>query len=244
MLFTDGTVLTIAELREHDNLVLDVASTEGIELSSKLSIAQREIGYEISSFLMSRGVGLGLDNVVVTEQLKDLLADHTLASVYRDAYNTHLNDRYLGRWREFAKASERGLMRYLYNGVGVTSISIRRAEKPSVSTSALGDLPAGTYYVQIAWQHLAGNVSERNAPVLMDVAGGSITVTPPSAPANALGWHVFIGTSEGVVRRQNDSAISPMSSWTQAVTLRSDLSGVEPSGPDYYVRGAGQLNRG
>ena len=29
MLFTDGIILSIEDLREHDNFVLDVASTEG-----------------------------------------------------------------------------------------------------------------------------------------------------------------------------------------------------------------------
>ena len=46
MLFSDGIILSIEDLREHDNFVLDVASTEAIELSSKLAVAQREIGYE------------------------------------------------------------------------------------------------------------------------------------------------------------------------------------------------------
>ena len=54
MLFTDGIILGIDDLREHDNFVLDVASTEAIELNSKLSVAQREIGYELTSFLRTR----------------------------------------------------------------------------------------------------------------------------------------------------------------------------------------------
>ena len=108
MLFTDGTILSMQELREHDNFVLDVASTESIDLGSKLAVAQREIGYEIQSFLTTRRASAELSHVVVNQQMRDLLALHVLSIVYRDAYNLHLNDRYLGRWKEFTRASERG----------------------------------------------------------------------------------------------------------------------------------------
>src|SRR5690349_1029557 len=184
MLFTDGPILTIQDLREHDNLVLDVASTEAIELSSKLAVAQRDLGYDLLSFLTGAGVGIELSKVVVTNELRDLLAAHTLAAVYRDAYNTHLNDRYLGRWKEFAKTSERGLMRLLANGVGIAAAPTPRAEAPVVETIDSGGMSEGSYSVQIVWQHLAGNVGEKSSPVLVDFAGGSIVVTPARIPQN------------------------------------------------------------
>src|SRR5688572_28892360 len=91
MLFTDGTILSMQELREHDNFVLDVASTESIDLGSKLAIAQREIGYESQSFLTTRRASAELSHVVVNQQMRDLLALHVLRIVYRDAFNLHLN---------------------------------------------------------------------------------------------------------------------------------------------------------
>lgn len=243
MLFTDGNILTIQDLREHDNLVLDVASTEAIELSSKLAVAQRDLGYDLLSFLTVAGVGIDLSRVVVTNQLRDLLAAHTLAAVYRDAYNTHLNDRYLGRWKEFAKMSERGLMRLLANGIGIAAAPMPRAEAPVVETSDSGGMSEGSYSVQILWQHLAGNVGEKSSPVLVDFAGGSIVVTPARIPQNVAGWHVFIGSPD-VADRQNPSLLSPTELWTQAASLRSDLAGPEVSGPDYYVRNSGKILRG
>lgn len=244
MLFTDGTILTIQDLREHDNFVLDVASTESIDLGTKLAIAQREIGYEITSFLLTRCADADLDRVVVTAQLRDLLATHTLGIVYRDAYNMHLNDRYLGRWKEFTRATERGLLRYLKNGVGRAGVNVPQAALPTATTASEGGLAAGMYYVRTAWQHIAGTVGEKSAALLVDSTGGSLSIDPGPAPTNAIGWHVFVGIDDLATRRQNENSIAPNTTWTQAAALRQDLRGPEASGPDYFVRRLGQLSRG
>jgi hypothetical protein len=244
MLFTDGTILSIQELREHDNFVLDVASTESIELSSKLAVAQREIGYEIQSFLTTRCVGSDLNRVVVNQQLRDLVATHTLSIVYRDAYNMHLNDRYLGRWKEFTRASERGLLRLFQNGIGIAAVAVPQAPKPGVAVSPDGGLAAGMYAIQTAWQHVTGTVGERSTAVLAECAGGSISVNPGPAPLNVSGWHVFIADMDAAPARQNQSPLAVGSVWTQGAALRFDVAGPEISGPDYYVRNSGQISRG
>lgn len=245
MLFTDGTILNIDDLREHDNFVLEVAGTEAIELNSKLSVAQREIGYELTSFLRTRCPGTDLRNVIVTGQLRDLLVIHTLSAVYRDAYNLHLNDRYLGRWREFTKASERGLLRLLHNGVGMAAVPVPRPAKPEVSTSGQGGLAQGAYAIQTAWHHVTGIIGEKSAPFSVDVSTeGTITIDAGIAPPNTLGWHVFIGYQDEIPLRQNETALPVGVLWTQAAGLRYDLVGPEPTGPDYYVRNSGQIARG
>jgi len=244
MLYTDGSILSISDLREHDNFVLDVASTEGIELNSKLAVAQRELGYELSSFLLTKGPGTDLSHVFVTVELRDLLATHTLSMVYRDAYNLHLNDRYLGRWREFTKASERGLLRFLQNGVGLTAVPVAQGKKPDVGATT-GGLPQGFYSVQIAWQHVTGNIGEKSSPASIDLAtSGGISVNAGIAPANVTGWHVFIAVQEQTPMRQNESPLAPGTQWTQAAGLRDDLAGPYASGPDYFVRNSGLITRG
>jgi hypothetical protein len=244
MLFTDGIILGIEDLREHDNFVLDVASTEAIELSSKLAVAQREIGYELSSFLMTRCCGTGLGQVVVTQQLKDLLATHTLSIVYRDAYNLHLNDRYLGRWKEFTNSSQRSLLRFFQSGVGIAAVAVPQAPKADVTVIGGGGLASGSYYVQVAWQHVGGNVGGKSIPAMADISGGSLKINPGNAPANINGWHVFIGMQEDVATRQNETPIALGTTWTQAAALRQDLTGPDAGGPDYYVRNSGQIARG
>ena len=244
MLFTDGTILSIQELREHDNFVLDVASTESIDLTSKLAVAQREIGYEIQSFLTTRRASAELSHVVVNQQMRDLLATHVLSIVYRDAYNLHLNDRYLGRWKEFTRASERGLLRLFQNGIGITTVAVSQAAKPLVTASPDGGLAAGMYAVHTAWQHRSGTIGERSLAAIFDCSGGSISVDAGPAPHNAEGWHVFVAELDSPSVRQNQSILMPEAIWTQSAALRRDLAGPEVSGAEYYVRNAGLLSRG
>ena len=130
MLFTDGIFWAFRTSASTTISFLDVASTEAIELSSKLAVAQREIGYELSSFLNDAVLPDGLGQVVVTEQFRDLLATHTLSIVYRDAYNMHLNDRYLGRWKEFTKSSQRRLLRFFQAALELRPSLFHRLARP------------------------------------------------------------------------------------------------------------------
>jgi hypothetical protein len=243
MLFTDGTILTMQDLREHDNFVLEIASTETIELSSKLALAQREVGYELASFLKNRETPIALERVVVNDELKDLLALQTLAAVYGDAYNRHLNDRYLGRMKDFRQAAERSFHRFLQNGVGISATPVPRAERPSLSSVESGALEPGVYVVQIAWQHVSGTVGERSNPVTLDMSGGGILTTPSSPSVDVAGWHVFIGMADAQPLRQNPSTIASDASWTQAAGLRFDLPASNASDPSFYVRQAAQMVR-
>lgn len=242
MLFTDGTILSLQDLRDHDNFVLEVASTESIELSSKMAIAQRAVGYELSSYLANRETPIALNRVLVNDELRDLVALQTLAAVYADAYNRHLNDRYLGRLKDLRQAGDRSFQRLLQNGVGIAGTAVARADKPVVGAAAQGTLPGGYYSVQIAWEHVGGAIGERSEEVTVDCPGGGIEVLRPAAPVNMAGWHVFIGSADIKVARQNPLPIGE-ASWMQATPLRTDLPGLQPSGPDYFVRLATQMVR-
>jgi hypothetical protein len=243
MLFTDGIILSMQDLREHDNFVLEIASTESIELSSKLSIAQRAIGYELALFLSSRDTPIGVERVVVNEELRDVLAIHTLAAVYGDAYNRHLNDRYLGRAKEFRQASERSYHRFLQNGIGIAANPMPRAAKPSFSDLEGGALQAGIYVAQIAWENVTRTVGEWSEPATFECEGGALVIDPKDVPRNAAGWHIFLSGTEDPPVRQNQTLIEAGASWTQASALRLDLPATKPSGPDYFVRQGAQMVR-
>jgi hypothetical protein len=236
MLFTDGIILCPETLREHDNYVLEIASTESIELSSKLQVAQRWVGYELTSFLLNREAHVGLSHVFVNDELRDLLAVQTLAAVYRDAYYRHLNDRYEGRAKEFNAIAERSLQRFLQNGVGLVAVAVPRADQPEVDTAVGGGLTPGVYRVTIAWQHPLGTVGEFSEAVQVEAVDGGLSINPPAAPQGVLGWHAFVGLNEDGPTRQNDAPIAPAMAWTQAADLRSDLVGPQPSAADSYVR--------
>lgn len=47
-LFTDGAFTSIEELKGHDTQLLNVATTEGIDVTRKLALAQEELSVEVS----------------------------------------------------------------------------------------------------------------------------------------------------------------------------------------------------
>ena len=147
-LFTDGLVAGLLDLRAYESGILDVANAEGLSLTDKLQIAQREISIDLTSFLLRHGVSLGpgreLSSVVVTEPLLHTHVLMTLAHVYRDAYNSQLNERFKSKWREYVQLADRGFRQLLETGVGIVGAPLSKPS-PAVATfvSASG-LPSRT----------------------------------------------------------------------------------------------------
>jgi hypothetical protein len=50
-LFTDGSIAKLEDLRAYESAVLDLASSEGVDVGAKLRMAQREIATELTPFL-------------------------------------------------------------------------------------------------------------------------------------------------------------------------------------------------
>ena len=226
-LFTDGTISTIDELMAYESALLDVARTERIDLTVKLLLARQEIGIELAMFLVERGGGewsgiawpaLELKNIVVTAPLKKWHIFHTLALVYRDAYNSQLNDRYKGKWKEYyrlAKWASEALYRI---GVGIVGDPLVQADKPALSSVA-GPLPGALYYAQAAWVNASG--AEGNPSELVVLSTGSNTLLVAEAvdaPANAQYWDVYVGLTVGDVTLQNDTPLPVAQKWTEPAT--------------------------
>ena len=140
-LFNDGPMSTAADLQQYENSILTVASTENIDLASKLMLAQQDLANEVVLFLLRRtarcdyspwndsssSLGLReLTNVVVTEPLQKWHIHRTLALVYRDAYNNQLNNRYLGKWDEYEDLAKASRRTYFQIGVGLVADPFRR----------------------------------------------------------------------------------------------------------------------
>ena len=92
-LFTDGAISSLEDLRGYESTIYDLASTERIDLSRKLVLAHQELEVELVSRFFRENPN-ELAYAVVTPALQLWHTFHTLAVVYRDAYNSHLNDRY------------------------------------------------------------------------------------------------------------------------------------------------------
>src|SRR6267378_3798937 len=169
-LFTDGPISTTDQLVAHDSSVLDVSNGEGIDLTAKLALAQEELGVQLGATLagtrlssswsyMWPGASIGsevlLDSIVTTPALRLWHTFHTLALVYRDAYNNQLNDRYAGRWTEYKELAKWASDILFRNGIGIATDPIPIAAVPTLG-SVNGPLSETTYFVQVSWMNPNG----------------------------------------------------------------------------------------
>jgi len=222
-LFTDGPVSNIQDLSAYDSQLLDVASTEGIDLTRKLAAAQDDLAVELSVLLANLKfadqplwliAAPNLANVVVTQPLKLWHLYLSLEMVYRDAYNTELNDRYAGKRDQFQQLAEWAREKLIQTGIGVAAHPLAQAATPQVITIP-GALADGTYFVSIAWVNAAGEEGASAEPALVTISGSALEVQPAAAPENATGWNVYIGSEPEAMVLQNQSPIGVGGVWQQ-----------------------------
>lgn len=252
-LLTDGPVAEIADLQAYDSSILDTARNEGIGLDKKIEVAQRKLELELSVFLLRMG-GEGLMSlngqaelrkVVVTAGLERWHVLETLAAVYCDAYNSQLNDRYLGRWKEYARLAEQTAEMVREVGVGVVRDPLPRPSAPVVTASGAPGADI-TYAIQFAWRSASGASSAASPVAHYSVLDGAQpVVSVADAPANASGWDVYVSIAGDPPLKQNLGAIPVGSSWTMPGTgLVAGLPAASGQTPDYYVRRSRVLPRG
>ena len=263
-LFTDGAISEIEDLTAYEANLVEVADAEGIDLNSKLRLAQGEVGAELAAAALRPGniywtspawnstgaeVNLSrfeLGKVVVTSPLKLWHTFQTLAIAYRDAYNRKLNDKYLPKWNEY-KELARWASNLLYQtGIGVVTQPAPRPAKPAADAVS-GTLGAMTLYVRMSWTN-AGGTSEGAASVELAVetqSNQALRVTPPAAPEAAAGWNVYVGTASGEGTRQNSQALALGQPWVMPGTgLVSGAALGTGQEPDFYRTVPRFLQRG
>src|SRR5689334_16859492 len=187
-LFNDGPVSSIEDLQGHDTQLLEVANTEGIDVTRKLTLAQEELSLELRVMLarISGPVELAsttsvpsLDHVVVTPPLKLWHTLRTLELVYRDAYNSQLNDRYAGKRDEYRSLAQWAYEKVVQNGIGMSQDPLPQAARP-VLQAAAGSIADGMYYVSTAWTNGAGEEGAASLPATIKVSGGTLTARAAS----------------------------------------------------------------
>jgi hypothetical protein len=230
-LFTDGPASEIEDLAAQDSQLLSVASTEGIDLTAKLALAQEAIGIEIEGLLQEQS-SVGLANVVVTPALRLWHTYRTLETVYRDAYNNQLNDRYVGKRDQFRELGMWARERLRQTGVGLALRPAPRAGAPGMSPAA-GSLANGTYFVSVSWINGAGEEGCASKAAAITVTNGGFLATAPAAPAEVAGWNVYVGVSPETMARQNASAIDPEAPWLQSEPPSSGSAPPSGQAPNY-----------
>jgi hypothetical protein len=210
-LFTDGPATSIAALREYESSILDVAATEGIDLTVKLTVAHRETGIDLERFLTEHG-GAALDNVVVTSPLKAWETFRTLVVTFRDAYHSQMNDRYEPKWKEYERRARWAEDALFQLGVGITWSPVAKANPPAVTVGA-GAVVAATYYFRVSWRGANG---EEGAPSEISVASASdasaVTVDAGPLPPGVMSWNAGHSACEATL--QNDASLGAGETWS------------------------------
>jgi hypothetical protein len=243
-LFTDGTISTLEDLRGYESTIYDLASTEGIDLSQKLVLAQQELEVELTRRFFADDLE-HLGKVVVTLPLQLWHTFQTLALVYRDAYNSHLNDRYLGKWREYERQAKWAFDNLLAVGVGMVESPVPKAAPPVIAT-APGTAAAAMYWARTSWIGQTGEEGCPSEPSVLAAADGSVPViTPGEAPTGVTGWNVYVSTEPGPVYLQNSWPIPSGESWTMAASgLVAGKAAGDGQAPTSYKRFERTLRRG
>ena len=255
-LYTDGSISNLSDLRDQETGILDTAHAEGVDLTTKLRLAQEEIGVEVVAFLLEHGRGVSseeslrrLSNVVITPGLKQWHTFHTLELAYRDLYYNQYNDRYAEKWKEYGRLARAVAVLLFDTGVGIASDPVGRAATPELSWTP-GSMSAGTYYVRVSWVTATGTEGGASEAVALVTAEGSqLVVTPPaeSQPEGCAtaGWNVFVGAAADETALQNDAPLAPDSTWTMPVTgLRAGRGPSDGQSPDLYVKVSRTFRRG
>lgn len=254
-LFTDGGISTIADLLAYESEILDVAATEGIDLTIKLGLAKQELGIELQAFLAGRqqftptlfveDVPFALHKILITDPLHKWHTFQALALVYRDAYHRQLNDRYQGKWQEYESLAGWAKDMLFQGGVAVTEDPVSKADKPDLSTVP-GSLAAATYFVQVSWRNSAGDEgSPSEIAVLSTTDGTLLVVTPLHQPANVASWNVYAGFSGTDLTLQNDAPLAVGQPWTEPASgLKQGRRKGAAQAPQYYIKTGRTLQRG
>jgi hypothetical protein len=252
-LFTDG-ISTIQDLMAQDSSVLATAQTENIDLSQKLSLAQQELGIELTALLQRSSTYdwqfwlqpyPQLNNIVVTPPLQLWHVFQTLKLVYQDAYFNQLNNRYGGKRDQFQQLVKWAMDKLIQTGVGVVSDPMPQATPPQL-TSIPGGKLAMTYCASTSWLNLENEEGQASNPsTLSVVAGNALVAQPVNQPANATAWNVYVGLSPTAMALQNTSPLALDQVWVQAGPV-STLGQPPGSGqaPDYLRALPRLLQRG
>jgi hypothetical protein len=243
-LITDENIATGEDLRQHESGIYEVASAEGIDLSQKIALAQEEIRVELGGLLFS-GEPQKVGWVVVTPPLRLWLLYHSIALVYRDAYGSHLNDRYWKKKLEYEALASWAKRRLFETGVGMTGSPIPKASQPEVSEVA-ANAAAATYWIRSAWVGARGEEGCPSDPVVIRLEQGlAPQVRAGTAPNAVSGWNVYAGTSASECRLQNAVPLGLGEAWTLP---EGGLANGRPAGvgqaPVWYERVERRLERG
>lgn len=257
-LFTDADIITLDDLAQYETSLVQVASSHGINVDTKIQLATNAIADRLLLWLLnvrasdpqwSNRRTLGLSTVVVTPTLQRWLCFDSLSRFFAEAYNVQLNTRFQGKWIEYQTAAKDASEMVFMSGIGVVNAALPKPTMPLVAVET-GTISAQALYIQTAWTDAQGDegaLSPING-VILD-GDSSITVGMSEgalgAPSAATGWNLYAGTSDSDVTRQNNAPLAIGSTWLLPVTgLIDGPQPVNGQQPNVYISLSRQLQRG
>ena len=259
-LFTDSGVITLDDLLQFESSLMDVCSTHGIDVQTKIKIASDGIGDRLMLWLLRSGkqqdgapVGVGsvlrLESVVVTPAIYRWLCFDALSRVFAEAYNVQLNTRFQGKWHEYQKEAEEAGQLVYTSGLGLVYRPMANPPLPLVSIG-VGTLTSAALFIQTTWTAADGSESAPspvNGVVLNGFASVAVSAAQDEslAPRSAIGWNIYISERQQYFAKQNVTPVPPNAEWQ--IPASGLVSGVQPPAgqePDLLICLSGRLQRG
>lgn len=256
-LFTDSDIVTLDDLLQFEGALVQISSTHGIDVETKIRLAIDEIGDRmLLSFLQAGSTArwsgakeLALVNIVVSPPLYRWICFNSLARVYAEAYNVQLNTRFQGKWTEYQQQANQASNLVMASGIGVVVDPLPKPGLPNITVSQ-GSITAPAVFAQVSWTGSQGQESAPG-PVAGAILNGAnavqigITELGADIPANVSGWNIYAGTSQGSLTLQTEDPLGLGQPWQMPPSGVGN--GRRPGTgqrPDFTVTLSKQIQRG
>lgn len=257
-LFTDADVVTLEDLLQYEASLVEIASTHGINVQTKINLALSSIGDRVMLWLMKVGTSdpqwltrrvIGISTVVVTPPLKRWICFDALSRFFAEAYNVQLNTRFQAKWQEYEQQASESINLVFDIGLGIVYSALPEPAMPVLSVQT-GTAPAGSFFVQTAWvdaRGAEGSLSPVNGVIVPDQSTIAVGMAEGvlNAPEAAVGWNIYVSSSGTGLTRQNLAPLQLGSTWQ--LPTSGLIQGSNPIGgqvPDYLIWLSRQIQRG
>ena len=257
-LFTDADIVTLDDLLQFETSLVQTASSHGINVDTKIALAENAISDRLMLWLLSVGASdpqwlnrrlIGLSTVVVTPTLKRWLCFDSLSRFFAEAYNVQLNTRFQGKWTEYQTATRDAAEMVFMSGIGIVYVPLPKPAMPLVAIET-GTVSPQALFIQTAWTDSHGNESALS-PVNGVILDGSSSIVAGmsegalDAPPAAIGWNLYVGTTDSDLTRQNDAPLAIGSTWVLPATgLVDGPAPINGQQPNFYIPLSLQIQRG
>lgn len=257
-LFTDADVVTLDDLLQYEASLVEIASTHGINVQTKINLALSNIADRVMLWLLKIGASdpqwltrrvIGVSTVVVTPPVKKWICFDALSRFFAEAYNVQLNTRFQAKWQEYQQMASASVDMVFDTGLGIVYSPLPEPALPLVSIET-GTAPASSLFIQTAWvdaRGAEGALSPVNGVIVPDQSSIAVGMAEGvlNAPQAAVGWNVYVSSTETGLTKQNLAVMQLGSTWQLPTAgLIQGAAPINGQAPDYQIAMSRQIQRG